>query len=109
MACFNSSRESDFDNILNRFLCDYRNTKHCTTGDSPAKLVIGRSLKTRFSSLKPPLVKEIIVSSQEKLMKNFKGKRDINLKKNDNIYVRDFTNPNKPSWQKAKVKKQLIK
>lgn len=107
MACFNSSGDSDFDIILSRFLCDYRNTKHCTTGESPAKLFIGRSLKTRFSSLKPPLVKEIILSSQEKLIKNFKGKREISFKKNDNIYVRDFTKPNKPSWQKAKVKEQL--
>ncbi|XP_059059434.1 uncharacterized protein K02A2.6-like [Achroia grisella] len=38
---------------LNRYLLIYRNTEHCTTGESPAKLLQGRSLRTRLDVLKP--------------------------------------------------------
>ena len=31
----------------------YRNTPHCTTGNSPAKLLLGRQLRTRLDLLKP--------------------------------------------------------
>ena len=40
---------------LNRFLTHYRNSKHCTTGETPAKLFFGRSLKSEFDNLKPPM------------------------------------------------------
>lgn len=42
---------------------------------------LGRSLKTRFSALKPPLVKEKIIAIQEKTIQNHKGKRDEEFKK----------------------------
>lgn len=50
----------NFDMALSRFLFDYRITKHCTTNESPAKLLIGRELKSRFSLLKPPITRDII-------------------------------------------------
>ena len=36
-----------------RVLFAYRNTPHCTTGNSPAKLLLGRQLRTRLDLLKP--------------------------------------------------------
>lgn len=50
----------NLDGIISTFLVDYRSTKHCTTGESPAKLLLGREIKTRFSMLCPPLVKDKI-------------------------------------------------
>ncbi|CAK1590029.1 unnamed protein product [Parnassius mnemosyne] len=47
------SQNLDVDTALLRFLLVYRNTEHCTTGESPAKLLQGRSLRMRLDCLKP--------------------------------------------------------
>ena len=39
----------DMDLILTNFLFDYRTTPQCTTGKSPAFLLFGRPLRTRFN------------------------------------------------------------
>lgn len=97
----------DFDTIINRFLADYRSTKHCTTNETPFKLIFGREMKNRFSLLKPPIVKNRIIESQERSIKNFKGKRNVSFKKGQNVYIRDYANPNKPGWTKAKIKNKI--
>ena len=38
--------------IINRYLMFYRSTPHSTTGQSPAKLMLGRELRTRFDLLR---------------------------------------------------------
>lgn len=91
--------------FLYRFLLDYRNSKHCTTGDSPAKIMFNRELKTRCSLLKPPTTRKKIIQSQEKQINNFKGKREIEFKIGQKVYARDYRNPNKEQWQKAIIKK----
>ncbi|XP_037826351.1 uncharacterized protein K02A2.6-like [Lucilia sericata] len=85
------SEGENIDEIMNTFLFDYRTTKHCTTGETPAKLLLGKEVKTRFSMLSPPLVKNKIVESQWSNIKNHK----------------DYSNPNKASWQEATVKERL--
>ncbi|XP_055910799.1 uncharacterized protein K02A2.6-like [Eupeodes corollae] len=95
------------DTILNRFMVDYRNTKHCSTGESPAKLFFGRVLKTRFSSLKPPITREKILDSQHKIVANYKGNRNAEFSKGQKVMIRDYRNINKPSWTQATVRKQL--
>ncbi|XP_022816983.1 uncharacterized protein K02A2.6-like [Spodoptera litura] len=47
----NSAR--NLNNNLLKFLFDYRNSVHTLTGLSPAELVYGRKLRTRFDLLKP--------------------------------------------------------
>lgn len=102
-ANLKQQKQSDFDLILNRFLFDYRNMKHCTTGESPAKFFFGRSLKTRFDSLKPSLVTDKITESQLKSIKNHKGKREISFQDGQEVYIRNYGNINKPSWSKATI------
>lgn len=102
-----SNENCSIDTALNRFLADYRNTKHCTTGESPSKLFFGRSLKTRFSNLKPPLTKNKILEKQTKSILNYKGKRNEEFSKGQEVLIRDYRNPNKPSWSQATIKKQL--
>jgi len=70
---------SYFDKILKRFPIDYRITTHCTTGESPAKLFLGRKLKTRFSLLKPPTVMEKI--SQKQKVRTTRAAVALNLEK----------------------------
>lgn len=97
----------NFDVILSRFLLDYRITPHSTTGTPPAEIMFGRQIKSRFSLLKPPLVREKICSSQEKNVQNHHGKRDLSFDVGQKVYIRDYTNPNKPSWTPAKIKEKL--
>ena len=98
--------ETNFDLILNRFLMDYRMTKHCTTNESPAKLMLGRSIRTRFDFIKPPHIEENILASQESSQKNYPGKRDVEFKAGEKVYIRDFRNPNKASWSPATIRSQ---
>lgn len=48
LANLDQNTNSNLDQILCRFLMDYRNMAHCSTGESPAKIFFGRTLKTRF-------------------------------------------------------------
>ncbi len=50
-----------------QFLLMYRSAKHCTTGESPAKLFLGRELRTKLDMLKPDIRLEMM-SKQEKSM-----------------------------------------
>ena len=43
----------DIDTALARFLFHYRTTPHCTTGLSPAELLLGRQLRTHNTLLRP--------------------------------------------------------
>lgn len=53
MKAFEKNKSNDWNLILNRFLLDYRNTAHSTTGFSPAKLMLGRNLRSRLDLLRP--------------------------------------------------------
>lgn len=78
---------------------------HCTTNESPAKLLLGRELKSRFNLLKPPITKAIIEAKQYSMIENFKGRRNIKLLEGQKVYVRTYKNPNKAGWSPAVVKK----
>lgn len=69
--------------------------------------MFGRQLKSRFSLLKPPLVKDKILCSQEKNIQNHRGNRNVQFDVGQKVYIRDYTNPNKPSWTPAKIKEVL--
>lgn len=106
-ANLNDKNPDDFDTILNRLLADYRATKHCTTQESPFKLIFGREMKTRFSSVKPPLIKDVILDKQRTIVQNFRGKRNDEFKNGQNVFIRDYSNPNKDGWMKAEIKEKI--
>lgn len=93
----------DIENILQRILMDYRSTVHCSTGETPAKVFLGREIRTRFNLLKPPTVDENIEKSQNKQQANYKGHRNISFREGEEVMIRDYSNVNHPSWMKAIV------
>lgn len=95
------------DIVINKFLFDYRITKHCTTNQSPMKLMLGREAKSRFSLMKPPIVTDVIKQKQQSAIKNFKGKRNKNLRVGQKVYIRNYEDPNKDGWSPAIVKKKI--
>lgn len=67
--------------------------------------MFNREMRTRFSALKPPIWKDKIISKQENAIENYRGKRDVLFRIGDEVLVRDYSDPNKPSWKNATVKK----
>lgn len=107
LANLEEKSNANLDQVLCRFLMDYRNMTHCSTGETPAKIFFGRKLKTRFSNLKPPTTIEKIIESQHNNVRNHKGNRREIFHKGQQVMVRDYRNPNKASWTQAIVDQQL--
>lgn len=97
----------DLNLIINRFLFQYRNTPHTTTGEKPSKLLIGRSLPSRFD-LMLPSVKNVVKSNQERQKTNYGGKVKKQFNVNDTVWVKDYR-PNTDKWSEGIIKKVLGK
>ena len=104
----------DMNLILNRFLLAYRNTQHCSTGESPANLFLGRNLRTRLDLLRPERrvdglseVKERMIKVHKKQVDNYKGRRCRTYDVGEKVLVRDYRMVGKPAWIKAIIIKVL--
>lgn len=106
-ANLDSTEGQNIDVVLSRFLMDYRNMKHCTTGESPAFIFLGRSIRTRFDLIKPPIIRDVILEKQEKSISDYKGKRIVDFEEGQNVLIRDYSNPNKNSWAPAVIKTKI--
>lgn len=69
--------------------------------------MLGREVKSRFSLMKPPIVKEVIERKQNIAVKNFKGKRNKKISVGQKVYVRNYKNPNKAGWSPATVERKI--
>ena len=75
--------EGDAGNVqekLDRFLLCYRNTPHTATGESPAKMLKGYTLRTKLDLLKPDKENESRSIKRNKWSVEEKGD-SMNLKK----------------------------
>ncbi|XP_055632601.1 uncharacterized protein K02A2.6-like [Toxorhynchites rutilus septentrionalis] len=64
---------SNLQSNLNNFLQQYRLAPHATTGESPAKLFLGRTLRTRLDLLKPDSVhKKVTIKQQANFERTFR-------------------------------------
>lgn len=91
---------------LGIFLFDYRTTTHKTSGATPARLMIGRELRNRFSLLRPAPIYQNLVEAQEKQLKYAKGARILDLSEGDLVNVKDFRRGKK--WSKGHIVKVLM-
>ncbi|XP_061705627.1 uncharacterized protein K02A2.6-like [Cydia pomonella] len=89
--------------FLQRFLLDYRNTKHCTTDESPAALLLGRQLKTRLDLLKTGLFDTVEKNKQTKIARGPQNSRSFEV--GDLVWARDFRKGHK--WIEATIKQVL--
>lgn len=80
------------------YLFDYRNSVHCSTGETPAKLMFGRNLRTRLDLILPKNT-DITISS-ENIKLNVANCR--NFKNGDLVWVRWY-NARKESWIQGRV------
>ncbi|CAG9126955.1 unnamed protein product [Plutella xylostella] len=89
----------DIETTLNRFLLMYRNTEHCTTGESPAQILQGRSLRTRLDKLKPE--REDHVWAAQRRQVGAAGGRERALAVGDRVWCRNYRAGDK--WVKGKI------
>lgn len=110
---------SEFNNVLCRFLLDYRNTIHISTGVSPAFLMFNkRKLRTRLDLLNPKRnvhykndeeIKRKCKIMQSNQQQYYKGNRKTIFSINENVMVKDYSVPGKVSWLKSTIFKPLGK
>lgn len=71
---------------VERFLLSYRSTPHTVTKETPAKLFMGRQVRTRLDHLRPSLTKS--VRKRQKGDESRKLPRHFKL--GEHILVRDY-------------------
>lgn len=91
---------TDLDTIIQRYLFDYRITPHTTTGISPAKLMFGRELRSRFDLVRPPTVDSNIQKAQNRQTENYSGSRNTMFDVGDKVNIKD-TSVNNNRWLPA--------
>ena len=81
---------------LSNFLLAYRNAAHATTGESPAKLFIGRTLPSRLDLLKPNL--EQHVKNKQFDVANRRSSVLRTFEPGQTVIVRDYRPSTKLNW-----------
>lgn len=95
----------DINLILDTFLFQYRNTPHTTTCESPAKLLFGRNLRTKFDLLLPS-TQNLVQEKQNRIQKKFKRPHEVFFESGDVVWARDYREHSK-KWIKGIVSQVL--
>ncbi|XP_063827130.1 uncharacterized protein K02A2.6-like [Ostrinia nubilalis] len=88
---------------LQRYLLMYRNTEHSTTGESPALMLLGRSLRTRLDRLKPSREQRVQRAQERQLRAAGGGHRE--LQPGDAVWYRTYRGPTK--WLEGAIDERL--
>lgn len=109
------------DVVVRKFLATYRNSPHATTGRTPAEMMFGRPIRTKFDivwrddtvSNSKDMHKasaDRYVEGKRNLMKeNYdKNKREISFKEGDAVFVKSFRH-HEPDWIEGRILKKLGK
>ena len=89
-----------------KFLMSYRNCPHPSTGESPAKLLFGRTLRTRLDLLLPDVRRK--VKEQQAAQQRHAGTSMREFSSGDSVLVRDYRNsPSKPTWLPATISERM--
>lgn len=97
----------DMNSFILKYLFDYRIAKHSATEETPAKLMLGREIKSRFDLIKPYGNEKQQIFNNDRKIDNFKGKMNKEFSVGENVVVRDYRDPNKEAWREAIVERRL--
>lgn len=93
----------DVNAALSKFLFQYRNCDHATTGVSPAVALLGRRLRSRLDALRPD-VAAVVRAKQERQVDRTPG-ADREFQVGDAVMARDYT-ARGDKWTEATVIKK---
>lgn len=89
MKLMKENEYCSFETLMNKYLFHYRNSVHVTTGVTPSSLLFRNKVRTRLDLLKEPNKSGQLVIR--------KGREDV-FKIGDEVWCRDYRNPNKKNW-----------
>lgn len=97
--------------LISRFLFNYRNTKHSTTNETPAFLMLSREHRTVLSQLKakPPMDQPALqyqAQQQQRMIRNHGGAKRAFVV-GESVMVADYRTPNNRTWTFANVVKKI--
>ena len=95
-----------FQHRLASFLMNYRNARHATTEESPARLMIGRDVRSRLHLLTPDLA-GTVAKNQSVQVQARATARDRSFEVGDWVMVRDYRRPGTERWCQAQVKAKV--
>lgn len=78
---------------LANFLLAYRNTPHCTTNETPAKLMMGRELRTKMQLMRPNVELHVKQKQQEMCAQRNTHPREFEL--GESVMMRDYRGKDK--------------
>ncbi|XP_013174572.1 PREDICTED: uncharacterized protein K02A2.6-like [Papilio xuthus] len=78
----------DINRALWSFLLYYRNVEHCTTGESPAMLLLGRPIRTRLDTIKPDREGQVRCAQQRQ--QEAAGGANRTFGKSDTVWYRQY-------------------
>ena len=93
----------DINLFLNIFLLHYRNTEHCTTGEAPASLMLGRRLRTKLDALRPDRSNRVVNRQKHQQDGGPKGLREF--RQGDNVWLRQYGSRDK--WVQGSIAERL--
>lgn len=89
------------------FLADYRVTPHKSTGVSPARLMLGREIRNRFSLLRPTPIYQDLVIKQKNVVDSHGGSRRVDFVVGQRVMTRDYRKGQKP-WTEGTIIEESI-
>jgi len=98
----NSNKNVSINTLIQRYLLTYRVTPHWITKEAPSFLMFGRKVKTRLDYLKNSVENKVKREDIQRF-------RKLYLKVGDQVYARDYSDPNKKRWEKGIVEEVLGK
>lgn len=110
---------AEVSDIISTFLMGYRKAMHCTTNESPAKLMMGHDIRTLLDTVNPLYKPQYLQSDrsdeihkrvkhvQQNQIRNYKGHREISFTEGENVVIRDYRDPNQEKWMSVKIHKVL--
>lgn len=93
---------TNINNQLQRFLFDHKVSTHSTTNATLASLLLSRTIRTQFYSLRPNI--RYTVNKKQALMEKQTCERYRHFGVGKNVLVRNY---NGTKWIKTTVKKQI--
>ncbi|XP_037977694.2 uncharacterized protein K02A2.6-like [Plutella xylostella] len=93
--------KKDINVALCRFLLMYRNTEHSATGESPAQLLLGRSVRTRLDRVLPDRAAAAHARQERQLQARLLPQGARALAQGDPVWYRTYGSAQK--WAKGKV------
>lgn len=94
-------QKENINEFLSTFLLHYRNTEHCSTGDSPANLMLGRNLRTKLDALRPN--REDKVKKAQERQQKVGTERSLQL--GEDIWMRQYRGNEK--WLPGQIVKRM--